>query len=128
MNAVPRRFPPSNIQNFEQYCCPVSEVSASAENAPSRWVDCPLVKLPIYYGACLDLQATARDVEVEKHPYVDDFHQLFQQTKLNISKLRKICLNHQIEVLNEMLSKQDEDHDEAEELLGWVMRVKAQVF
>ena len=121
MNAVPKCFPPSEIDNFEKYQCPISGVSARGNNAPSRWVECPLVKGAICYGSCLDLQSIARDEEFETHPFVDIFYKLSQEIDAKVIELRKTCLTHQREVLQDMLNDPLENNSSVRQLLDFVV-------
>lgn len=127
MNAVPERFPPSEIKNFQNYICPISGIKANGKNAPSQWVNCPLVEQPICYGLCLDLQSIARDDEFDDHPYVEDFYNLAKKLKVHVLKLRKNCLNHQKKILIEMLNDEfypyPEDKEESKVLLDWIVNL-----
>lgn len=125
INAVPKKFSSTDIPDHEGYHCPVSEISTSDKN--EKWVYCPMVEQFICYGACLDLQAIATAREFENHPFVDDFYKLSSYTNLNVVELRKICLNHQEEILNEMLLDPLENHDEVNALLLWVKKLKSQL-
>ncbi|WP_107668559.1 hypothetical protein [Cyanothece sp. BG0011] len=127
MNAVPERFPTSEIKNFQNYVCPISGIKANGKNAPSQWVNCPLVEQPICYGLCLDLQSIARDDEFDDHLYVEDFYKLAKKLNVDVLKLRKTCLNHQKKILIEMLNDEfypyPEDKEESNVLLDWIVKL-----
>lgn len=124
MNAVPKRFSSLEINNYKTYHCPISGVAAYSNNASTRWVNCPMVNdRPICYGLCLDLQSIARDDEFE---YVEDFYELSKKLKIDVAKLRKICLSHQREILLRMISDESypEDREPAKKLLDWIIKVE----
>lgn len=105
MNAVPPRFSLKNLQGYENYVCPLSNISAMEANAPERWVFCPLVdEKPIGYGSCLDFQGLARAEDFETDPFVDLFKKLSVKTGKSVKELRQVCLKHQIQLLKIMMS------------------------
>jgi hypothetical protein len=126
MNAVPHRFPPTDIPNYKQYRCPVSGTAATGELAPDRWVFCPLVPhKPICYGACLDLQSAARDKDFDENPDVYLFSDLAKKLRVDIDSLRRECLEHQKLILEEMLNDPSEDPGSVGDLLRWVQYIRA---
>ena len=120
MNAVPQRFSLKNFPSYEDYVCPLSNISASETGAPQRWVFCPLVdEKPIAYGSCLDFQGLARAEDFETDPFIDLFKELSHKTGKSVKELRRICLKHQAQLLKIMMSDPNEDKNGVYDLLNW---------
>ena len=124
MNAVPPRFSLKNLQGYENYICPLSNISAIGVNASERWVFCPLVdeKL-IGYGSCLDFQGLARAEDFETDPFIDLFKELSYKSGKSVEELRQICLKHQAQLLKIMMSDPNEDKNAVYDLLNWVEKL-----
>ena len=123
MNAIPPSAPIPHVAD-SVYRCPVSGTPATGVDARERWVRCPLVNnRVIFIGSCLDLQAVARSKDFWNHVYVGMFEKLAAQSGTATAELRRVCLTHQVEVLQEMLTDPSEETQLVQELLNQVTKL-----
>lgn len=111
INAIPERVSSSELPIG--YKCPIDSVSDSSE-ATGEWVRCPLVAGQyVSLGSCLDLQNLARSEGFYSDPYLDMFEAIAKRTGVPTGVVRSRCLQHQVDILTETISKPDQGGNEA---------------
>ena len=117
MHAAPKPAPIPHLDSGV-YRCPISGAPAAGADAEELWVSCPLVNdQVIFWGSCLDLQTVARNTDFLTDIYFDLFHDISRLTGVPIDELRTVCLRHQFDVLNEMLTDPTEDYNLTKDLI-----------
>lgn len=110
MNAVPEVIAGLEVDPSGKYKCPLCKVQSAGEEADTGWVKCPMVRDKIIcLGSCLDHQGAARSDNFEEHYDRKLFDDLSTKVQRSVSDLRRTCLEHQIEVLDDQLCHHSED-------------------
>lgn len=111
------------------YICPECKVQNSEDEADTGWVKCPIVDNNyICLGSCIDVASNARATEFDDYRYfaITDFAQKIGENPNNV---RKICLKHQMYIIeNELIPEETEPYkrEELEELLTFIKNLLTQ--
>lgn len=68
----------------------------------------------------MDLQIVTLSDDFLDHPYIGIFQDLNKLYGTKVNELRMVCLRHQIEVLNEMLTDPSENYVQTKKMLDQV--------
>ena len=122
MHAVPPITSGKEVDPSGAYGCPLCKVQGSGDAADTGWVACPMVRGGmICLGCCVDHQSVARAVDFYDHPYVDLFEMLARDGVTTV-QLRRACLQHQAEIVDEELRVTDEHADALATLRATIAR------
>ncbi len=100
------------------YACPTCRHQTYPSKNDTGWVRCPLVRnRPICLGCCLDIQGAARSDEFSIHPDKRIFDKLTRSENKPIVRLRLICLDHQLQLVDKKLSEADDGQHPARHTL-----------
>jgi hypothetical protein len=115
INAVPPRYSATELGIPITAPCLVCNSRSEGEAEHREWVLCPMLdQRSICLGCCLDYQGLARATDFETDPFRDLFVNLSQTTGKGVSQLRRICINHQREIVARRLSDPSEPDDVGE--------------
>src|SRR5690606_17102088 len=96
-----------------KYKCPLCKVQSAGDEADTGWVECPMLRgRMICLGSSIDHQSVARSHEFEDHFDRVLFDQLSSSAQRSIPELRRACLGHQLEVIDDRLCEDSEDEAE----------------
>lgn len=124
MYAIPRNLSGEELSEGPRYKCPLCRFQRTGDEADTGWVKCPLVdERAICLGCCIDYQSVARSDDFEHSAYKDLFTILARDRSINVSALRKKCMDHQLEVIDERLAEGSDDHVELERLRSSILAV-----
>lgn len=110
MDAAPRHISAHEVDASGRYRCPLCGApTATTEEGDTGWVHCPMLDDKIIcLGCCLDYQSVARSDNFSRHPCREDFDRLSKMTNKDVTTLRRICMEHQVCVLQADLEQGDE--------------------
>ncbi len=122
MNAIPDTITYTDLQKIDAcYQCPLCKTGR--HDPHQKWVRCPLVgDNYICIGCCLDLQGLARAIDFEGDPFRGLFDEVSVVAKRSVVRLRRNCLEHQLEVVAINLKK-NIGTKEQDDLLALAKRV-----
>jgi hypothetical protein len=110
MNAIPKWVPGRAVDPTGRYHCPLCETQATGDEADTGWVHCPMLDgRMICLGSCIDYQKVARSEAFAHHPERILFESLATRQSRSVTVLRRTCLDHQLEVVDEKLREGRED-------------------
>jgi len=113
MNAIPRNVPGTELPEGLRYQCPLCRSQLAGDEADTGWVKCPLVGgRAICLGCCIDYQSVARSDDFEFHSYQELFIALARESGEAVGTLRRRCMQHQLEVIDEQLTETADDYPE----------------
>jgi hypothetical protein len=101
MDAAPQHMSAHEADPTGRYNCPLCGApTATSPERDTGWVHCPMLDDDIIcLGCCLDYQSVARSLNFLQHPAREDFDRLSMMTGKEVGELRRICMNHQVSVL-----------------------------
>jgi hypothetical protein len=112
MEAMPETYEAKKVHPTGHYKCPLCDVQTTADEVDTGWVFCPMLDgEPICLGCCLDYQNVARLEDFTTNPYNDLFDEASHKTGNPADRLRRICLDHQEEILVARIGKEHEQED-----------------
>lgn len=104
MIVTPKEKTNKEIKTNGHYLCPTCQAQSTASKVGIGWVSCPMTSgKDICVGCCIDFQVVANSENFETHPNFADFLEVANKYHKLPSKLRIICLNHQIELCKDFL-------------------------
>ena len=99
MIVIPMIYHTKETDLDASYIDPLCTVN-TAIDPDTAWVKCPLVNNQfIGLGCCADFQQTSLESNFEQSDYIADFRSAAKKTRTSIWDLRKRCLLHQKEML-----------------------------
>ncbi len=91
------------------YACRTCRHQTYPSKNDAGWVRCPLVKnMPICLGCCIDIQGVTASEDFSSHPDKKILDKLTRSENKTLVRLRLICLDHQLALLNEKLAEEDD--------------------
>jgi hypothetical protein len=109
MDAAPPHISAREVDPLGRYMCPLCGApTATTPERDAGWVHCPMLNDQIIcLGCCLDYQYVARSPNFSEHPSREDFDRLSKMANKGLSELRRICMEHQVSVLEADLDHRD---------------------
>lgn len=112
---MPKVLNSSEINEKGKYIDPLCKAQANTDAVDGGWVYCPMIhnKL-IALGCCIEAQTVALSSDFHKALDFEIFGDAQLLTSLPLTKLRAACLEHQVSLIIEELSKTDDKKDKEE--------------
>lgn len=125
MIITPEEKTNDEVSNGEYYECPTCRVQTTASKVQTSWVLCPMIGgKDICIGCCIDLQVVASSRRFENHPIFSDFLEVANKYRKLPSKMRIICVNHQIELCEDFLKSDESPHVSTKDVTEFLAYLK----
>ena len=103
-HVMPKAISGAELKNFlgKDYTCPFCLVESTKNEIDIKWVETPLIKKSPRYiclGCCIDIYSTCISSQFENHPYKDIVADSAKIAGRDIKEFRRICLDHQREII-----------------------------
>lgn len=105
---LPQRFSAEEVERMlaRTWICPFcrAQSTAARNELDTGWVETPLRQTSpkwICLGCCIDIYATCLSRDFNEHPYREIVGQVAAQESLEVTEARRICLDHQLRILEE---------------------------
>jgi hypothetical protein len=116
--ALPPKLMPEQVVQLGNYICPLCKTQITSDEVDVGWVYCPMLEnQAICLGCCIDHQSVARSDDFDNHTFRGLFDDIVLLTGKNASELRRICLQHQEEVVKKQLDNGAKDEEQLNLLL-----------
>ena len=128
MQAIPRVVPGRVVDPTGRYRCPLCSVQSTGDDADTGWVRCPMMAdRMICLGSCIDHQAVARAENFEDDPERDLFFSVSEISGSPVTDLRRICMEHQVAVIDLRLEEGKVDRQTLAHLRSKVIGVLSEL-
>lgn len=126
MFVVPDPITPIDEGSSRSYACPLCRHQTYPSKHDTGWVQCPMIRnRPLCLGCCIDLQGAAVAEGFAGHPDHPLFEKLSRSQNKTTVRLRLMCLDHQLAVIDKALSGMDDGkHEERAELRERVLAAR----
>lgn len=126
MFVVPESIPEGDKSLRVGYACPVCKHQTYPSKTDTGWVLCPLIRnRSLCLGCCIDLQGAAVAEDFQRHSDNRLFEKLSTSQNKTVVRLRLICLDHQLELVDRSLASPDDGrHTQRRELRARIVLAK----
>jgi hypothetical protein len=131
MIITPKEKTNEEVKIAGRYVCPTCQAQTTTSKVEIGWVSCPMIGGEnICVGCCIDFQVVTNSERFVNHPDFAEFLEVANKYRKLPSKLRIICLNHQIELCENFLKDKGPKYisnKKVEEFLTYLLNLRLEI-